>query len=116
MNRLPAAPSCRICGTDLNERLRRTTGILLRAQLGRQITNGMCDGCQLARLTGAIEYEDAMAEVRLVMELGAAWSRSRPPSAHPALRYARWRRTEAEAACVRLKMWPATRPVREGKK
>lgn len=115
MNKLEPSATCRICGFDISRNWNVATLVRMRIEWNRMMANGMDDNCQRARFEAAIEYENAAAELRLVMELGADWTRKRATSAHPALRYARWRLRKAEAECVRLKMWPATRPAREGK-
>lgn len=116
MNKLGPSRICRICGKDIRRLWGEALLVRLRVELNRMMANGMCDDCQNARLAAAIEYENALAEIRLVMDLGGSWSRRRPPTVHPALRYARFRRDKAEAQCVALKMWPAARPAREEKK
>lgn len=106
MNRLEPAPYCRICGMDLNERLRRCELVRLRAEFARMIGNGMCDNCQSERLEAAMEYEAAINQMQLAQTLGAGWSNSRPPRIHPALAQAKSRLNAADAWCVRLRMWP----------
>lgn len=112
MNRLQPSDRCRICGVNLRARLNRTTLIRLRAEFARMIVNGMCDNCQSDRLEAALEFENATAEARLAIDLGAGWSKRRPPKVHPVLQQAMARRNAADARCVRLKMWPARRPER----
>ena len=113
MNQLGPSATCRICGTDLRRLWDEATLVRMRVEWNRMMANGMCDACQVARLAAAIEYENALAEIRLVMDLGASWLRLRPTRIHPALRYARYRLRRADEQGVRLKMWPATRPARE---
>lgn len=113
VNKLEPSARCRVCGLDIRAQWNVTTLARMRVEWSRMMANGMDDRCQVARFEAAVEYENAMAELRLVMDLGASWTRKRPPSQHPALRLARWRLQEATRRCEELKMWPADRPVRE---
>lgn len=112
MNRLPAARFCAVCRLDLFVPWREATTHRVKLHWNRQMANGLCDDCQRDRYDAAVEYEGAIAEMRLVGALGATWSKSKPPILHPALRQAMQRLGAADARCVRLKMWPApARPL-----
>jgi hypothetical protein len=98
---------------NIRARLLACELVRLRAEFARMVANGICDDCQSNRMEAAQEYENAVAQVRLVAAMGGRWSNTRPPVIHPALAEAVQRRNAADAWCVRLKMWPADRPHRE---
>lgn len=116
MNKVRPSARCLVCGTNLRRLWDVETLARMRVEWNRMMANGICDNCQRDRFQAAIEYERAQDYLRLVLHLGATWKRSRPTRMHPELRYAFWRRRAATNRCVALKMWPAGRPVREGKK
>jgi hypothetical protein len=105
MNRIEPSPRCLVCGMNIRARLLACDLVRLRAEFARMMANGICDDCQSDRMEAAQEYENAVAEIRLVTFMGAGWSSTRPPEMHPALAQAVKRRNAAAAWCVRLKMW-----------
>lgn len=108
MNRLPPSYACRVCGLDLLARHDRSIDTIERLELRRQAYSGMCDGCQRARQDAAIAFMRAFDQLRLI------WPIVEPVAGEPQFRDAIIRLSaelkRADALCVELKMWPATRP------
>lgn len=110
MNKLGHSFRCRIDGTDLMGQWMAAVLVADRAELDRQMQNGICDACQRDRLLAAIEYEHAAADVRLWTMLGVG---DRAPGRgglpHPAMTAAMHRIRAADERCVALKMWTRER-------
>jgi len=68
-----------------------------------------CERCNTSRLHAAREFIRAAEPVRLMSRAGVRVTTSRPRSrlAHALVRLA-----EADARCVRLKMWPVERSTK----
>lgn len=111
MNRLKNSGNCRVCGVWLEGRWAEAPTVAERAELTRQIDNGMCDACQRLRLAAAIEYERASYEIHSLNDLGARLTRHRTAGSE-AIRQAHARIEAAEDRCVALKMWPSGRAAR----
>lgn len=110
MNRSGHSRTCQVCLSDLIGAWKEAIRVAERAELSRQMDNGVCDPCARGRYAAAVEFENAAADVRLTTYLGARWVPAggrRPPRAHPVLEQAVLRLEFAERECVRLKMWPA---------
>ena len=112
MNRIRYSAICLICADNMQARMDRTEPIAERAELMRQILNGICDPCQRLRFAAALEYQAAKDELAVMILLGAGTPRHRQgetmPFAHPAYKQADLRLKYANQECVRLRMWPAT--------
>ena len=101
----------------------RATTDAERYSLRRQMGNGMCDACQRARQSAAVEYMAAADMIRLAWKwtmarYGSAAIDHEPPiskNSRAGQRGGRWpcvsweRVTDSVARGVALRMWPADR-------
>jgi hypothetical protein len=111
VNRARPGRYCFACGVDIVHAPMSAAGRFHAIQ--RQTGNGICDRCQRRRHAAAVEYLRASDAVRLMQQLGAARLTSGiwhcPPTMGTAFDRAVQRVQAADAACIALKMWPASR-------
>jgi len=100
---------CGVCGINLLAEWIRMRQRHPHIEVQWQLLSGICVHCHVDRWQAAREYDHAAAEVRLYELLGAAGD-SR--AGRQALTAAIHRVQDADARCVELGMWPATRSTR----
>lgn len=110
MNRLKSSHSCRLCRRWLEGEWSRATTVAERQSLHRQMTNGLCDDCQIKRHNAALAYMAASDFIRVLQHFERITGRPMLTRTQVGLR-----RGEAEVAldriydaadrCWQLHMW-----------